>query len=501
MEPTGPTSGLPALLTRPAGQGGPPPLQVGQLLQATVLENRAGTLLLALGHRQLSAASSQPFKPGEVLTLEVRSLGEQPVMRVIAALQVSATAAAVRQLLPRYGATTPLLASLSRLAQAPADSLPPALAGAVRALLRQLPERAALSTAQGVKTAIERSGSFLEQQLVRADHSTPRPPALDSDFKANLLRLLGELRKLPADDSKPLDTGTGKRPPAAVAGPVAPATRTAPTATAATGDSRAPVTDSHAATANSGSAVSNTAAANATGSNPAPAQNLKNAPGAAGVALPQRSATPGTAPPAGGSLPAAGQPPAGAAGHASPQPPFAGVVPAPQQPVKATLDALNSLGNLRPDLLQQTEAALARIHLNQLASLPREGEHRLVEWLFDIPVRRGEDIDFWSARLYRDADGKDDARGQAQPLWSVQLAFDLPGLGPLQAQISLRGDRVSTHFHAARAETLPLLHAHLHELRRAMHDAGLDVDVIDCQPGSIPVDASPTRTPLINEKA
>jgi hypothetical protein len=184
----------------------------------------------------------------------------------------------------------------------------------------------------------------------------------------------------------------------------------------------------------------------------------------------------------------------------NPAPPFAGTVPTAQPPARLSLDLLNSLGHLRADLLMQTEAALTRIHLNQLASLPKEGERRLVEWLFDIPVRRGEDIDLWSARLFRDADRSNENTDRPQPLWSVQLAFDLPGLGPVQAQISLRGETVSTHFRAAQPETLPLLQAHLHELRRAMQAAGLDVDVIECRAGRIPEESRPNRGPLIDEQ-
>jgi hypothetical protein len=180
-------------------------------------------------------------------------------------------------------------------------------------------------------------------------------------------------------------------------------------------------------------------------------------------------------------------------------PPFAGVVPAPQASVQATIDLLNRFGHLRLDLLQQTEAALARIHLNQLASLPREAEHRLVEWLFDIPARRGDTIDLWSARVHRDSDGKPDKRERPDTQWRVQLAFDLPGLGPMQAQINLQGERVSTQFWATQADTLPLLREHLHELRRSMRAAGLEVGDIDCRQGAIPVTPTRPPNPLINE--
>jgi hypothetical protein len=184
----------------------------------------------------------------------------------------------------------------------------------------------------------------------------------------------------------------------------------------------------------------------------------------------------------------------------NPPPPFAGVVPTPQASMQASLDLLNRLGNLRLDLLKQTEAALARVQLNQLASLPRESENRLVEWLFDIPVRRGNDVDLWSARLYRDAEGNTETNEKTKAQWSVQLAFDLPGLGPMQAQVNLHGDRVSTHFWATRQDTLPRLRENLHALREAMLEVGLDVGEIDCQLGAIPDIPGRDRGPLISEK-
>lgn len=176
-------------------------------------------------------------------------------------------------------------------------------------------------------------------------------------------------------------------------------------------------------------------------------------------------------------------------------------MPVPQSPVQAVVDLLKGLTHLRPELLQQTEAALARIHLNQLASLPRDGDHRLVEWLFDIPVRRGDAIDLWSVRLQRDAERQSDARQAAAAVWRVQLAFDLPGLGPMQAHVTLQGECISTRFHAERPETLPLVDSHLPELRRALLEAGLEVGTLDCHAGIVPCNDAVPRETLIDEQA
>ena len=54
--------------------------------------------------------------------------------------------------------------------------------------------------------------------------------------------------------------------------------------------------------------------------------------------------------------------------------PLRGALPVPQSALQVSLDLINRMGNFRTDLLQQAEAALARIQLHQLAAVPREGE-------------------------------------------------------------------------------------------------------------------------------
>jgi flagellar hook-length control protein FliK len=159
------------------------------------------------------------------------------------------------------------------------------------------------------------------------------------------------------------------------------------------------------------------------------------------------------------------------------------------------------VADFRTDLLQQAEAALARIQLHQLAALPREGERGLLEWLFELPIRRGEDIDLWSMRVFAEHRQKQQETRQQTPNWSVQLAFDLPGLGPMQVQLQLAGEQVSTRFWAEHQDTLPLLREHMHELRQALSEAGLDVGELECQPGPRPAVKTSNNQALIREKA
>lgn len=475
-------------------------MRIGQLLQATVLENDAGKILLSAGHRQLSAESSLSFRPGEVLTLQVRELGARPVLRVIAALQESAVALAVRTLLPRYGPTTPLLANLSLLARTPRPPLPPLISAVAATLVRKLPDVAALATPQGLKTAIQNSGILLENRLALATHTPAAASLLESDFKANLLRLVQLVRNWPGSGQTPSTPSAPPGQPAA-ARAQGPSPQPAPSDPAT---NRPPASSSSPSQATPSPA---TAAAEPKTPQAPPAVQTQNVQRAIETAATPPLQRPGgvsaaaTSPPAGTTPGQSGSPQPAAASGLNPPPPFAGAAPIPQSPVQASIDLLNRLGHVRLDLLQQTEAALARMHLNQLVSLPREGDHRLVEWLFDIPVRRDDDIDLWSVRLHRDTDNKKAARETADANWSVQLAFDLPGLGPMQAQVNLHGERVSTYFRAERTETLPLLRDHLHELRRALLEAGLEVGDLDCRQGVTRDAGERPVDPLIDEKA
>jgi len=497
METSGPTSGIPQILsgtTRAAANQ----WQVGQLLQATVSQTSVGRVLLAIGNRQVTAETSLPIQKGQELTLQVRSIGEQPVLRIVSSLNESPAATVVRLLLPRQGAMTPLLANIGHLAKNPDAPVPPLLRQLAQSMVRQLPTAEAIATRQGLKQAIADSGVFLERQLLQSPAQGTSPLTIDTNFKANLLRLVQLVRNWPGSSQTTPGTGSGApapspqataqgqpagTPPATATAPP-PGPSTAPTGTGAATPSGQTATPPQAMTASPDQVQR------------AIRTNLPDSQGSAGKVLPQSAGF--------SSLPTGstgtGQAQAALLTGSLP-PPFRGAAPLPQPALQASLDLLNRLGNLRTDLLQQSEAALARLQLSQLAALPREGERGLLEWLFELPVRRGDDIDLWALRVFREPQEQAKGSHPPSPCWSVQLAFDLPGLGPMQAQVRLSGEQVSTRFWAQQADTLPVIREHLHELRRALTDAGIEVGDLDCQAGIMPGPKAAEIQPIINEKA
>lgn len=497
METRGPTPGLPAATAAANPARTTPALQAGQLLQATVTSSDAGKVLLSVGHRQFSAETSLPLKTGQQLTLQVRALGELPVLQVIDRLSApSLEQAALRTLLPRQAPLAPLLASLARLAGTPADPLPARLGELVRSVVRQMPEQRSVSTPRGLKLAIQDSGLFLESNLARAAAEQGVRVA-QTDFKRQLLQLVQALRGWQGGQASGSPQGVraaSQAPGNAPYSPAAPGT----TGTSSPGSpSPPPATTSSPAASNGGEATSSVRPP----SSELPGRVLNTPTPQAARMLAGDSGTPGSSGQASaanraGIAPTAGQP----ATNLPATLPFRGSIPRPQ-PVRVTdpelFRQLSSLGRM---LLQQSEAALARLQLQQLASMPREGERAAPEWLFDLPVRRGENIDLWSWRVFRDGNGQA-AEAQRQAGWSVQLAFDLPGLGPVQAQVRLDGEAVSTQFRTRDASTVPLFEAHLHELHLALTRAGLEVGELQCLPGEFPDNGAHPPENVLSEKA
>ncbi len=508
MKTSGPTSGTPPV-TNATTAASQVRWQIGQLLQATVMQRSAGEVLLSIGNRQVISETSLPLEKGQQLTLQVRSLGDLPQLRIASGLNTSPMTEAIRALLPQQDSMTPLLASLARLSQTNQPPIPPLLRKLVRTMVHNLPDTAAVTRPEGVRKAIEQSGLFLERQLAQQLNPGARPaprsalPApIQVDFKANLVQLIQRLRNWPGSGTaKPPTSGTvpGTTPSATPTAPPAPPAATAapdrPTLNAPTpATPKAP-----------------TGADGKTAAQPAPApvlsaDQLRRVARAGTQVTAARGTRPAT-PPVGPApmTPGAATATTGSGTGPTPAvltaatPPFSGSTPAPQAAVEATIDLLNRIGNLRTDLLRQAEAALARVQLHQLASQPRDADRGWLEWLFELPVRRGDEFDLWSMRIAREARDRSAPVRKAQPRWSVQLAFDLPGLGPVQAQVTLQGERVSTRFWAGRENTLPLFRAHFQELQRMLDDAGLEVGELDCQPGPMPENTTATPA-LIREK-
>ncbi len=151
-------------------------------------------------------------------------------------------------------------------------------------------------------------------------------------------------------------------------------------------------------------------------------------------------------------------------------------------------------------LFRHTEGSLARVQLNQLASLPTEESSRQV-WQFEVPVRHQNHVDSFLIQLEQEQ--AKNRGSDAKPIWYVTLTFNIEPLGPVKAKISMHEKEVSTMFLAEKPESAELLNKRMAELSNAFNDSGLSVGKLIALHG----DAKPEKpqhtitTSLLDEKA
>lgn len=147
-------------------------------------------------------------------------------------------------------------------------------------------------------------------------------------------------------------------------------------------------------------------------------------------------------------------------------------------------------------LLRLAAAAVSRLQSHQLASLQQTGttENGNVQttWQTEIPVRHGQEFIPLQVKLQREetpqqqADPERDQRDPLESLWRIELAFDLPPLGPLQVQAQLTQGRLSGQLWAELPHTAHLIDSQLGQLRERLLNRGLEVGDLACHAGMPP---------------
>lgn len=122
-------------------------------------------------------------------------------------------------------------------------------------------------------------------------------------------------------------------------------------------------------------------------------------------------------------------------------------------------------------LLSKTEGAIARVVLDQLASLPQNDDQQQL-WQIEIPFTNGNRTDSVKLKITRDGKAGQDTKTAT---WSVVLELNPPGLAPLQAKISLMGDKVDTYFWSEQGNLNELVRQRFDELASRYQQAGLAV--------------------------
>jgi hypothetical protein len=121
-------------------------------------------------------------------------------------------------------------------------------------------------------------------------------------------------------------------------------------------------------------------------------------------------------------------------------------------------------------LLSKTEGAIARIVLDQLASVPQNNEPQNT-WQINIPYTDGAHADTVNLKLARE----EHPSQENQQNWSVALELNPPGMGTIHCKISLNDDKVDTYFWSDFHASIMQVQDHLDLLGNRYNEVGLTV--------------------------
>ena len=466
-------------------------LTPGQNLQLAVSQND-GTIRLAVVNGAGEASADQV-----TLTPTAASLVDSPPLAPSATAarnpltpteQVAVTAASA-EAVTKQGSQAPLFANLASVVTG--SDLP---AGLKQAVLDVLAQQTPLNTALDggdIESAFQKSGLFLEASL--AAGTTP-PSGAVPDLKAALL----VLRQTLAATSGTLETAAPPTQAVAVATNAITTPQAASSPPQATGEAvQTSLPDAETAQSPQMQRNANVVAAVLADMVDAPQAALPRTI-SAGLAASLLQEVTQNLPRMTGNVPGSNRAvPDGhvfdAAARATP-PPFRGALPSPQAVASPSLTPDTPLAATVHRLLDDTDAAIARQTLLQVASLPDRVDasgHRtdptVPQWNFEIPFATARGTAMAQFEISRD--GGNEQADPAKRAWRARFTLNVEPSGPVHALITLNGDKTFVRMWAERPATAQQLRAGIGELNQALTKAEL-------KPGDIVVrDGTPPQAP------
>ena len=175
-----------------------------------------------------------------------------------------------------------------------------------------------------------------------------------------------------------------------------------------------------------------------------------------------------------------------------PPPPINGALPSAQPVAPATLSAHLPAEAALQHLLDDTEGAIARQTLLQIASLPGQADAStsridpsVQRWNFEIPFVMPQGTAMAQFEISRDGGGREASAAKAT--WRARFSLSVEPAGPVHALVSLNGDRTSVRMWAERPSTASQLRAEVSQLTLALSRAEL-------KPGDIVIrDGAPSQ--------
>jgi hypothetical protein len=174
----------------------------------------------------------------------------------------------------------------------------------------------------------------------------------------------------------------------------------------------------------------------------------------------------------------------------TPPPPFRGALPAAQPVASPSIASGVPLETTAHHLLENTDAAIARQTLLQVASLPDRVDlaHPRIDitaprWHFEIPFATPQGTAMAQFEISRDG-GSTDTVEAAKRVWRARFSLDVEPAGPVHALVSLSGEKTSVRIWAERPATAAQLRASAAQLSQALSRAELNPGDIVVQEGA-----------------
>ncbi|MBR0954494.1 flagellar hook-length control protein FliK [Bradyrhizobium canariense] len=464
-------------------------LTPGQNLQLAVSQNGGTIRLAVMGGAGEAAADQVTLTPAAASLVDSPSLAPSvgAARNTLTPTEQVAVTAASAEAVTKQGSQAPLFANLAAVVTG--SDLP---AGLKQAMLGVLAQQTPLNTGLDggdIESAFQKSGLFLEASL--AAGATPSSGTMP-DLKAALLVLRQTLTTLEtaAPQGAAISAGTPGTPQVAAA-PAPAAGEAAPAAL--------PSTEPEIAQPPQMSRSANLAAsvlADIAGGAPQAAMSRTMTAGLAASLLQEiTQEITQDLPRMTGNVPGSNKAvPDGhvfeAAAHATP-PPVRGALPSLQSIASPSLVPNAPLAATVQRLLDDTDAAIARQTLLQVASLPDRTDasgHRIdptvPQWNFEIPFATPQGTAMAQFEISRD--GGNESADPANRAWRARFTLNVEPAGPVHALITLNGDKTFVRMWAERPATAQQLRAGIGELNQALTRAELKPGDILVRDGTPP---------------
>ena len=169
-------------------------------------------------------------------------------------------------------------------------------------------------------------------------------------------------------------------------------------------------------------------------------------------------------------------------------PPYRGAPLAVQAIAAPTIAPDAAPHEIAHKLIAETDGALARQTLLQVASLPEQPGHPRAEaaqrWSFEVPFATPQGTAIAQFEVSRDGSpAKADPQART---WRARFTLDVEPMGPVHAMIALAGARTSVTLWAERASTATRLNEHAPLLSEALRAAELEPADVQFRVGAPP---------------